>query len=323
MDNPCRRAGRLGYDRAGTTPFPLQDRRRPMRILIADDTLLMRSMLSEMVTSFGHTVILAKDGVEALDRAWDDGFDIAIIDWEMPRMAGIEVCWHLRADPRTAYTYLILMTGSDEPWREFKALDGGADDFLHKPINAAHLKARLRAGVRIRAMHEQLLHLALTDGLTGILNRRAFLDRGEQEIARARRTGRPLGVVMADIDHFKAINDTHGHATGDAALKRFVAGCRANLRVSDVLGRVGGEEFAILLPESDPAGSVITAERLRKAVERLNLEVDGTRIPITASFGVTGVALADPAETVADALQRADRALYRAKENGRNRVEME
>ncbi|MCW2246723.1 two-component system chemotaxis response regulator CheY [Azospirillum fermentarium] len=294
-----------------------------MRILIADDTLLMRSMLSEMAESFGHTVILAKDGAEALEKAWSEAPDIAIIDWEMPRMAGIEVCWHLRADPRTAYTHLILMTAGDEPWRELKALDCGADDFLHKPINAAHLKARLTAGVRIRAMHEQLLHLALTDGLTGILNRRAFLDRADQELARARRTKRPLGLVMADIDHFKRINDTHGHAAGDAALKRFVTGCKVNLRVSDVLGRLGGEEFAILLPESDRAGCVITAERLRKAVERLDLEFEGARIPITASFGITALALNEEGESITAALQRADHALYRAKEGGRNRVELE
>lgn len=295
-----------------------------MRILIADDTLLMRSMLSEQVESFGHTVILAKDGVEALDRAWNDGFDIAIIDWEMPKMPGIEVCWHLRADPRTAYAYLILMTASDEPWREFKALDAGADDFLHKPINAAHLKARLGAGARIRGMHEQLLRLALTDELTGVLNRRAFLDRAEQELARARRTGRPLGILMADIDHFKVINDTHGHATGDAALKRFTASFKVNLRVSDVFGRLGGEEFAILLPETDRAGCVITAERLRRAVERLELEIDGTKITFTASFGVASFTLgAGTADTVAAALLRADQALYRAKNHGRNRVEME
>ena len=115
-----------------------------MRVLIADDTVLMRAMLSEQVASYGHEIILAKDGQEALDRAWAEPFDIAIIDWEMPKLCGLEVCWHLRADPRTAYKYLILMTAHDDAFYEFKALDAGADDFIIKPFQPQELLARLR-----------------------------------------------------------------------------------------------------------------------------------------------------------------------------------
>jgi len=163
-----------------------------MRVLIADDTVLMRTMLSEQVASYGHDVILAKDGREALERAQAEPFDIAIIDWEMPWLSGLEVCWHLKADPRTAYSYLILMTSHDEPFYEMEALDAGADDFIHKPVNRAHLKARLKAGGRITEMHRLLVAQAQTDPLTGVANRRALLERAGEEIRRALRSRQPL-----------------------------------------------------------------------------------------------------------------------------------
>ena len=293
-----------------------------MRVLIADDTVLMRAMLSEQVASYGHEVILAKDGQEALDRAWAEPFDIAIIDWEMPKLCGLEVCWHLRADPRTAYKYLILMTAHDDAFYEFKALDAGADDFIHKPINAAHLKARLKAGGRINEMHRQLLEQAHTDPLTGAANRRAFLERAREEIARSRRYGHPLSVLMADIDHFKRINDTHGHAAGDEALKRFAQLMRDDLRPSDLVGRYGGEEFVVLLPETEVADAPVVAERLRAKVEAAELVHEGTRFRMTVSIGVAAVDLYNSSVggSIEPALNEADAALYRAKESGRNRV---
>ncbi|MCW2236593.1 GGDEF domain-containing response regulator [Azospirillum canadense] len=297
-----------------------------MRVLIADDTVLMRAILSEQVASYGHEVILARDGQEALDCAWSEPFDIAIIDWEMPRLSGLEVCWHLRADPRTAYAYLILMTAHDDAFYEFKALDAGADDFIHKPVNSAHLKARLKAGGRITAMHRQLLDQARTDPLTGLANRRSVLERADEEIARSRRYGHPLSVVMADIDHFKRINDTYGHAAGDEALRRFAQALRDDLRPCDLLGRYGGEEFVVLLPETGIDDAPLVAERLRALVAALPVVQDGVRFHMTASFGVAAVDAAVMVSSptggrgIEPALKEADAALYRAKEAGRNRV---
>ncbi|MDQ2102493.1 diguanylate cyclase [Azospirillum isscasi] len=292
-----------------------------MRVLIADDTVLMRAMLSEQVASYGHEVILARDGQEALDRARAEPFDIAIIDWEMPRLSGLEVCWHLKADPRTAYSYLILMTSHDEPFYEFKALDAGADDFIHKPVNSAHLKARLKAGGRITGMHRQLIAQAQTDPLTGIANRRAFLERAGEETRRASRFGLPLSLLIADIDHFKRINDSRGHAAGDEALRRFVQTLNSALRPGDLIGRYGGEEFVVLLPNTTLTDATAVAERLRQRVAAQDIGADGGSFRMTASFGVAAVEpeLGDSGGIDA-ALRIADAALYRAKAEGRNRV---
>ena len=290
-----------------------------MRVLIADDTVLMRAMLSEQVASYGHEVILARDGQEALERAKAEPFDIAIIDWEMPRMSGLEVCWHLKADARTAYSYLILMTAHDEPFYEFKALDAGADDFIHKPVNSAHLKARLKAGGRITEMHRLLVAQARTDPLTGAANRRAFLERAGEEMRQAHRSGLPLSLLIADIDHFKRINDSRGHAAGDEALKRFVLALGDALRPGDLIGRYGGEEFVVLLPHTTLEEATAVAERLRQSIAAQEMGPDGDPFRMTASFGVTAVEPGDSGGIDA-ALRTADSALYRAKAEGRNRV---
>ena len=290
-----------------------------MRVLIADDTVLMRAMLSEQVASYGHEVILARDGQEALERAKAEPFDIAVIDWEMPRMSGLEVCWHLKADPRTAYSYLILMTAHDEPFYQFKALDAGADDFIHKPVNSAHLKARLKAGGRITEMHRLLVAQARTDPLTGAANRRAFLERAGEEMRQAHRSGLPLSLLIADIDHFKRINDSRGHAAGDEALKRFVLALGDALRPGDLIGRYGGEEFVVLLPHTTLEEAVAVAERLRRRVAAQEMGPEGDPFRMTASFGVAAVEPGDSGGIDA-ALRTADSALYRAKAEGRNRV---
>ncbi len=291
---------------------------RAMRVLVADDTIVMRTMLSSWVRDLGYTPILAKDGAEALELAFQDGFDIAVIDWEMPKLTGMEVIRQLKEHPKTTYGHLILVTGRSDQNSLIEALDGGADDFIRKPLVPAELVARVRAGARIVEMRNKIIRLAETDPLTGAANRRCFLERAEAAAADALRRQRSLSVLLLDIDFFKKVNDTYGHGGGDEALKRFVEGCGTALRPNDLLGRFGGEEFVVLLPETNPYVAVSIAERLRTAVEALTITHDGTSFRITVSCGVAAVA----ADGLDGALSRADIALYEAKQKGRNRVEM-
>lgn len=289
-----------------------------MRVLIADDTKLMRSMLSEWVTSLGFEVLLASDGDQAIRAAQQNDFDIAIIDWEMPKLTGMEVVKRFRAWPRTAYVHIILITACENDDRLIQALEGGADDYISKPIAQASLMAHLRAGARIVEMRKEILKLAGTDMLTGTVNRRAFMERSSQQLAGARRTASPVSVLVADLDFFKRINDTYGHAGGDVALKTFASTCADMLRPLDMLGRIGGEEFAILLPGTQLPEAVAVGERLRAAVERKAIPFGDVKIRLTVSIGAAKAET--EAETIEPALAAADAALYRAKENGRNRV---
>ncbi|MBP2299702.1 GGDEF domain-containing response regulator [Azospirillum picis] len=289
-----------------------------MRVLIADDTIVMRMMLSSWVETMGFTPVVAQDGAEALDIAFQGGFDIAVLDWEMPKLTGMEVIRELKEHPRTSYGHLILVTGRSDQNSLIQALDGGADDFIRKPLVPAEVVARLRAGARIVELRNRIMRLAETDPLTGAANRRCFLERAQTAVADAGRRQRSLSVLLLDIDHFKSVNDTRGHAGGDEALKRFVEACGTALRPTDLLGRFGGEEFAVLLPETNPYLAVAVADRVRAAIEATTIHHDGDSFRITASIGVSGIG----ADGLDAALSRADAALYEAKRAGRNRVEM-
>jgi two-component system, cell cycle response regulator len=290
-----------------------------MRVLIADDTLVMRSMLSEWISAQGHEVILAEDGEKAVRAAETNDFHIGIIDWEMPKRNGMQVIDVLRHNQRTQYAHLILITGAADPNMLIKALEGGADDFIRKPINPAAFLARFRAGVRMVTMREDILRLASTDTLTGVANRRSFFERATELLANAKRRHSPMALLATDIDFFKKINDTYGHAAGDVALKLFADICRSMLRPLDLIGRLGGEEFAVLLPDTTLSGAQKVAERLREAVAAAVVVEGEHRFSMTVSIGVCE---APPGETFIDStLAAADHALYRAKHGGRNRVE--
>lgn len=289
-----------------------------MRVLVADDTAVMRAMLAEWIEGMGFTVTTANDGVEATAVAEREGFDIAVIDWEMPRLSGMDAIRALRANPKTAFSHIVLITGHDDQNRLIQALEGGADDFISKPINAAALIARLKAGARIVSMRQEIMQLASTDALTGTANRRSFFNRSDEQAAVARRSRRPLSMLAIDLDHFKKVNDTHGHAGGDKALVGCAVALRSVLRPADVLGRIGGEEFAVLLTDTTGSGAMAVAERMRAAVADAAIEHNGKAIPLTASIGVAEWPGSGGVDVT---LAAADSALYRAKANGRNRVE--
>lgn len=298
-----------------------RDALAPLSVMVCETSRVQRRILRSMLEDGGFCVCEAGDSTRALEVLERSPCDIFITGIEVGAMSGLEACWRLKAGAETSHIHTIVITASGQHVRLAEALDAGADDFIRKPFDGVEMKARLRAAARIVRLQHDLRGQAETDALTGAANRRAFTRALDREIADAGRLCVPLAVAMIDLDHFKPINDTHGHAAGDRVLVRTVTALKAELAGGEMLGRLGGEEFAVLLPRAGTAEGMETAERLRRAVEYLRVENDdGTQIPVTASLGLC---VLDPEESLAtgsDLLARADAALYRAKESGRNRV---
>jgi diguanylate cyclase (GGDEF)-like protein len=249
-----------------------------------------------------------------------------ILDWMMPIYTGPEVCRMVREAAREPYTYILLLTSKSLKEDLITGMESGADDYIVKPFDQHELKVRLRAATRILDLQAELLSAredlreqATRDSLTRIWNRPAILDIMRRELLRAEREKRPLGVVIADLDHFKSINDTYGHAAGDVVLReaanRMVAACREY----DAIGRYGGEEFLILLPGCDESSTMAQAERMRLRLCEVPLSVTETVLNITASFGATSFLPGTVTATAERLIMKADEALYRAKHLGRNR----
>jgi diguanylate cyclase (GGDEF)-like protein len=294
-----------------------------VRLLIVDDDSVSRRLLGALASRWGYDVTSTSSAEEALAilGAGTD-FPLAIIDWVMPGINGIELCRRLRAEEVGSdhHIYLMLITSRDQPADVVEALGAGADDFVAKPVEEAELEVRLRAGRRIAELEERLRVSALNDPLTGLWNRRAiraFLDRAS---ARARRENTSTGVVVIDLDRFKAINDAHGHPVGDQVLREVAKRMRMCVRSYDALARDGGEEFLLVLPATDRDDAVRVAERIRVAIAAGPVATAAGMLSVTASFGV---AMAYGIEHDGDALVKAaDEGLYRAKKAGRNRVEV-
>jgi diguanylate cyclase (GGDEF)-like protein len=249
-----------------------------------------------------------------------------IVDYLMPDMNGIEFLTEFRADHEIAEVPVLMITAVESRKPLYEALASGANDFLKKPVDDAELIARARNMLDLRAHQVELasanarLHeLATTDSLTGAANRRHFIERLEGECARARRYHGGLTLAVIDADNFKRINDEHGHAAGDEVLKALSRACQGVLRAADFMGRLGGEEFALCLPETDLAGGYTVCERLRREIAALEVPFHGGQVSITVSIGVAQYQ-GDP-EDSGSLFERADAAMYRAKESGRNRVE--
>ena len=298
-----------------------------MKILAAEDSPVFQSMLRSILTKWGFEVTIAKDGNEALQELEaEDAPRLAILDWNMPGMDGVEVCRRVRAKGREPYTYLVLLTARTDSGDRVEGIDAGADDYLTKPFNAAELRARLRAGQRILDLQEQLVAArealrqeATHDSLTGLLNRPEILGLLQIELDRSAREQRPLGLLMVDLDHFKLVNDQHGHLAGDAVLRESAERMRSSIRSYDALGRSGGEEFLVVLPGCDGAGALAQAHRTRQALAAAPFWFERERLTVTCSIGLTCQCGGGCRDT--DTLIRqADLALYAAKANGRNQV---
>jgi diguanylate cyclase (GGDEF)-like protein len=299
-----------------------------MRILVADDSPLFRDMLEKMLVEWGYEVTLAKNGQEAwkhLQRP--SGPRLALLDWMMPGLEGAEVCRRVRASVRDRYLYIVLLSVRDDMEAIVEGMNSGADDYIIKPFQTEELRARLRAGRRVLALQEELVaarealrEQATRDGLTGVWNRTAIFDILQNELARSRRSGQPLIVLMADLDGFKQVNDQFGHIAGDSVLRQAAELMRNALRRYDAVGRYGGEEFLIVLPGCELPGGLAQAERIRLAIAEETFRAANAEIKLTCSLGAACALPQTP--TATDTLVReADAALYRAKRRGRNRVE--
>ena len=298
-----------------------------MRILIADDDLTSRLALAGVLKKRGYEVVATVDGAEAWDAIQQpEAPKLAILDWEMPGLAGVDVCRRARTIQSDQPPYIILLTSRGQKTDVVTGLEAGADDYLAKPFDPGELLARVNVGrrmvelqARLSEARDALAHEAMHDPLTGVLNRRAFTIALSRELSRKRRHHNYLAVGICDIDHFKEINDTHGHQTGDEVLCELVRRIGSNLRGHDVLGRHGGDEFVVLTEHAREDGASILYERLRAAVADRPIPTGAGDIPITISFGVK---IGDEGETEAELLAAADRALYQAKSSGRNQVSL-
>ncbi len=300
----------------------------PLRLLLVEDEPTQQLILARKLRQAGYLVDTANDGREALDKLLERGYSLLLTDWDMPVMDGVELCRALRAAQLPNYVYTLLLTGRDGLLHVVAGLDAGADDYLVKPVEDIELKARLATGQRIvkleqslRAANEENRRLSVMDALTGACNRRYLMDLLPREIERAARYGRPLSLVMCDLDHFKRVNDTHGHMAGDEVLRATVRVIMEGIRKTDWVARYGGEEFIIVLPETTLSSAQVVANALRARIETAALGAGTVTVPVTASFGVVGWEAAVSATASMDTLiARCDECLYASKAAGRNRV---
>jgi two-component system, cell cycle response regulator len=304
-----------------------------MLALVADDDPVTTKLVSSMLVKWGIHCSTARDG----DDAWhvlNSGPvpSLAIVDWMMPGIDGIGLCRRIRSTPTLGGLYVIMLTGRDSRPDLITALEAGADDYMMKPVNIDELRARVDVGLRVTTLqqrlaervselqlaHDHLSRLVSTDVLTGVYSRRWWFDLAANEFSRSRRYGRALSAMAVDLDLFKTINDQHGHEVGDRVLQAFSQLLRNECRQSDVVGRLGGEEFAILVPEASAGEASHLAARVVDACRSMRVSTAAGDVGCTCSIGISEV---QPGDHNIDAvLRRADLALYEAKRAGRDRA---
>jgi len=291
-----------------------------MKVLIADDDESTLAVLASLLDDIGHEAVLARDGLQAWAIIQGrDAPPLAIVDWMMPGMDGVQICRELRHQQKKPSPYLIMLTARDQIEDLVEGMEAGADDYLRKPFDMRELRARLHAGERTLALQDELRARATFDDLTKLLNRAAIVERLTRELAHVSRRGGAVTVILLDLDNFKRINDTHGHAVGDEVLCTASKRLAASMRSYDELGRYGGEEFLAVLPSCGARSGLDVAERMRKSLAALPVGTLSGPVVLTASLGVATVdnQLKVSAEEL---IASADKALYLAKRSGRNRV---
>jgi two-component system, cell cycle response regulator len=297
-----------------------------MRTLIAEDDRVSSKILEKNLKDWGYDIVLASNGEEAWQKIREGNVRLAIVDWMMPEINGIELCRLIRQENGHKYVYVILLTSRDQRRDILEGLAAGADDYMTKPVNLLELKARLQTGLRIIDLEDKLLdsnkrlkEMASRDSLTSLWNRTYIVAFLEAELERGKRNGRPTSTLMVDVDNFKLINDTFGHFAGDIVLIELAKRLDRNVRKYDKVGRYGGDEILVVLPECGRAEATKVGERLRKAVSGKSVRTPAGEMSISITLGcsMSDEILEPTAKTLIEA---SDVALYRGKSLGRNLV---
>lgn len=306
-----------------------------MNLLVVDDCRTTSRLVQRLLNKWGYPAQVASNGEDAIEIIQkSDGPWLVLLDWMMPGMDGPTVCRRIRQLNEKRYPYIIFLTALSDREHMLGALEAEADEFLRKPIDEEELRHRIQAGARILALQDRLLATqerlriqATHDSLTGIWNRRAITDILLRELSRGRRKRQPTGLLIVDVDYFKSINDNYGHLVGDQVLRHLSKRLREVTRNYDSVGRFGGEEFLICLPETDIVSVRTVADRVCSEIRNTQFSADGSRIEVTVSIGMACTrpedsnASSDSDIASCDALiKSADDALYEAKRLGRNRA---
>jgi len=297
------------------------------RVLVVEDSPIDLEKISETLRRDTDSVVSANTSAKALELGMSEDFELIVVSLTLLNEDGLRLCSQLRSHERTRQAPILLIADDGDLSRVAKGLELGANDYLLKPIDRNELLARVRTQVRRKRYHEKLRHnyeqslsMALTDSLTGVFNRRYVSAHLPRLLERSLESQKPVAILMFDIDHFKAVNDTYGHGVGDEVLKEVAARTNRNLRNFDLVARYGGEEFIVVMPDTDREAAVAVAERLRCRVGDEPFPVSAPVGAITVTVSI-GVAVVDSTGDTDDAiLKRADDALYQAKRSGRNRT---
>jgi two-component system, cell cycle response regulator len=288
------------------------------RVLIIDDSKNIHALIKARLEGEGlelHSCFNAAQGIAAAGQLLPD---LILVDWEMPEVDGFEICRRLKGAPATMTIPVVFLTGIGSPQEKLRGLEAGAVDFVSKPFDPAELRARVRAALRTKYLLDLLNKKAMIDGLTGLWNRTYFDQTLAAQLSLARRSGQAVAVVMANLDHFKSVNDRFGHLTGDEALRVVAACMQATCRIEDVVCRFNGEKFAIIVPNTPSERAAIMSERLRKKIAELKLTHRGMPVALTCSFGIADLQTCGDVQII----QSASDALDAAKKAGGNRTEI-
>jgi diguanylate cyclase (GGDEF)-like protein len=298
-------------------------------IAIVDDDAAIRRLVRLFLKRSGYDIVEFPTGNEAREQLMKIPWDLAILDRRLPDMDGVMLAQELKARPEFKARFVIMLTGEDDQADKVEGLDLGADDYVTKPFQYPELLARIRAGKRIVDLQKELLEtnkrlerLSITDGLTNLFNHRKFQDELARAFEESARYARPLSLAIVDLDFFKKVNDTYGHAVGDEVLKAVSRLFQESIRSTDLAARYGGEEFAVMMPETDVHDAMAFAEKIRNLIESTPLQTQAGQVPVTVSIGVAAVPH-PKIHAAKELIVAADNALYRAKNGGRNQVQAE